>query len=293
MSTQPQKASQFPLQIIVLMASLIAFDLSLNKATINLMDVDELFEIKQFVSQPLLNFFTNYWANGQLPHVLLTKSFVTIHWDIFNLRFGSVVAGTLCIPLMYRLAQELFDRRVAVLSAFILSVTITHIRYSAYARGYSLMLMLALITIYCFSQAMKTEQRRWWIAFIVSLAISIHNHVFIVFLASALAIFISSWIWKERQYIFKQHKNQLQNMIIAGGLIIFLLLPMPVLILFSQSTSNSLSTLLADQKWPTSFPPLNIDNPTSILSPLIQMSYTFSPTRYPGWHTYGFIGFFY
>lgn len=165
------------LEVLVVATTLLTFGLSIGKAAVV---VDELFEIKQFVAQPLLNFFTNYWANGQLPHVLLAKAFGVIPWDMFNLRFGSVVAGTLCVPLIYRVGCYLFNRPVGTLSSLLLSLTVTHIRYAAYARGYSLMLMLSLITLYCFRRAIETGQRYWWVGFAISLAINIHNHSFTI-----------------------------------------------------------------------------------------------------------------
>jgi hypothetical protein len=289
---QPQKTISFLRHIVVLVATLLTFALSVNRAVITELDVDELFEIQQFVAKPLLDFFTNYWANGQLPHVLLTKAFAIIHWDIYTLRFGSVIAGTLSIPLMYCLAKDLYDSQIAALSAFILSVTITHIQYSAFARGYSLMLMLSLVTILCFSRAMKTGRRCWWVGFAFALAVNIHNHVFTVFLATTILIFVIGWVWQEHRRILSRNKNQLKNMILTSGLILLLLSPMPILMLASRNTVDSLSVLLADQQWPTSFPLLSVDHPGNLFSPLISMAYTFSPTRYPGWHTIVFVGFF-
>ncbi|MBN1218117.1 MAG: glycosyltransferase family 39 protein [Anaerolineae bacterium] len=286
------KDSPFSLRAVVAAVTLLAFGLSLRQATVITVGVDELFEISQFVAQPLVNFFTNYWANGQLPHVLLTKVFGLIYWDIYTLRFGSVVAGTLSIPLMYCLAKDLYDNRIAALIAFFLSVTITHIQYSAFARGYSLMLALSLVTILCFSRALKTRRRCWWVGFAFALALNIHNHIFTVFLAAALLVFVVGWTWQERRGILSRHKNQLKDFALASGLILFLLSPMPILMLVSRNTVDSLSVLLADQQWPTSFPPLSVDHPGNLFLPLVSMAYTFSPTCYPGWQTFVFVGFF-
>ena len=178
MKSQSRIKFSYSLQIFVMAATLLAFGLSIRQAAVIEPSVDELFEISQFVAQPIAKFFTNYWANGQLPHVLLTKAFASLRWDIFNLRFGSLLAGALCIPLMYRWAGYLFNKRVAALSAFLLSITPMHIQYSAYARGYSLMLALSLVMLYCFSRALKTGQRGWWVGFAISLAINLHNHIF-------------------------------------------------------------------------------------------------------------------
>jgi hypothetical protein len=154
------------------------------------------------------------------------------------------------------------------------------------------MLMISLISIFFLSKALSTGERRWWIGFAVGLAINIHNHVFTVFLAAALAVFIIALALRDRYSYSGWHKFQVKNIGIACSLTLVLILPIPILIWTSNNTTDSLSILLATNNWPTSFPPLSLKQPTDVLAPFIQMSYTFSPTRYPGWQTYGFIGLF-
>jgi len=289
----PLKKSYFS-SVVVVLAILLVFGLSLSKATTVMIDVDELFEIQQYVAQPLLdNLFTHFSVYGQFPHVLLTKIFSLIHWDILNLRLSSIVAGTLCVPLLYSLATYLFDARTGALSGLVLALTITHIHYATFVRSYSLMVMLSLLAIYCFSKAMRSEKQWWWVGFAVVAAINIYNHIFSFFLVAALFIFIVGWALRERRHLVSRHKSQLKNFVIAGGILFFLLLPIPVVILTSRNTVDGLSVLLANHQWPTSFPPLSVSQPANIIAPLVQMSYTFSPTRYPGWQTFLFLGFFF
>lgn len=279
---------------VVLVAILSTFGLSLNKVEQAVLDVDELYQLK-LIAQPLSTFWENYWVTGHLIHIFFTKPFTAIAWDIFTLRFGSVVAAVISIPLIYCLARSLFDRRVAALSTLLLSVTHTHIRYAINIRGYSLLVMFSLLTVYCFSKAIGTGQRRWWLSLAIVLAINIHNHFFAVFLAVALLTFGIGWFWLKNPHLSGQAQNQLGQVVLAGSVVIFLLSPMPVMLLSGQDNADNLSYVLRED-WITSFPPLRMTSAADVLwpisAPYFQMSYEFSPTRYRNWQTIGFVALF-
>lgn len=290
MTSYPQQRSNRWYSAVVLAASALAFALSVKQAAATPIDVDELFEVQQFIVPPLIRFFTNYFANGQLPHVLLTKLFAAIHWDIFTLRMGSIVAGTLAIPLMARTAAELLpDRHAAALSAVLLSLTLTHIRFAAFIRGYSLHLLLALLILLCFCRALQTAQLSWWLALATAVAIAMHNHVFIIFLLPPLGLYFLLPAWQQPGF----WRANLRPLLAAGGLFILLMLPMPLLLQASRATSNSLSDLLADNTtWPTSFPPFTPKDPLATFIPLMQMAVVFSPGRTAGWPAWLFAALF-
>jgi hypothetical protein len=60
----------------------------------------------------------------------------------------SVVFGVLTIPVMYAVGRRLFDERVGLLSALIIALAEFHIRYAQEAKGYSLLALLALLSMY-------------------------------------------------------------------------------------------------------------------------------------------------
>ena len=72
-----------------------------------------------------------------------TKIFGDSEWC---LRLPSAVAGTLCIPAIYLLARELFDRRVGVFAAAIVATNHRFIYFSQEARSYSTLLLFLILS---------------------------------------------------------------------------------------------------------------------------------------------------
>lgn len=64
-----------------------------------------------------------------------------------TLRLLSVVVGVAAIPLMYVVAGELFNRPVALVSAYLLALSPLHIFYSQEVRMYGLVTLLALASV--------------------------------------------------------------------------------------------------------------------------------------------------
>lgn len=65
------------------------------------------------------------------------------------LRLLSVIIGTATIPLLYALARQLFtDARIAIVAAFLLTLSPFHIYYSQEIRMYGLVTLLGLASIY-------------------------------------------------------------------------------------------------------------------------------------------------
>ncbi|NOZ05263.1 MAG: hypothetical protein GXP41_02770 [Chloroflexi bacterium] len=81
----------------------------------------------------------------------------------FALRYVSVFAGVLFVPLIFRLASRLFSRRVGVAAAFVATVSPFAVSYAQEARMYTLIALLALLSLYTFWLMMQEERWRWWI----------------------------------------------------------------------------------------------------------------------------------
>ncbi|MCR4407467.1 MAG: glycosyltransferase family 39 protein [Anaerolineae bacterium] len=96
----------------------------------------------------------------------------------FALRYFSVLAGVLLVPLTYRLARLLSGRRVALLSAFLLTFSSFHVQYSHDARMYALLAVWGLLAIYFFVLALIENRWRWWIGFILSALLALYTHYY-------------------------------------------------------------------------------------------------------------------
>jgi len=68
----------------------------------------------------------------------------------FAVRFPSLIFGVLAIPMIYLLGRRLFNEEVGLISALILAISPFNVEYSQEARMYSLLLFLALLSMYFF-----------------------------------------------------------------------------------------------------------------------------------------------
>jgi mannosyltransferase len=94
------------------------------------------------------NFLHLIWwreANMSLYYMLLR---VWLHFgqSPFFIRSLSVVISAATLPAIYWLAKQLYDRRVALIAAALLSINAYSVRYAQEARGYALFMLLATLS---------------------------------------------------------------------------------------------------------------------------------------------------
>lgn len=80
-----------------------------------------------------------------------------------GLRSLSAVFGIGSIFLIYKVAKLLFDERVGLFSAFLLSISPVHIFYSQETRNYSLLVFLTLLSMYIFIRLLREDRIKLYI----------------------------------------------------------------------------------------------------------------------------------
>jgi hypothetical protein len=120
---------------------------------------DEGYTYVEFSSTSLFNIVTNY----QLPNNHVLNSLL-IHFSThllgsqpWALRLPSLLAGLLLIPSTYVLAQQIYDKYTALLSAILVTILPGAIIYSTRGRGYSL---VALFTVLIFLLAFYVRENK-------------------------------------------------------------------------------------------------------------------------------------
>ena len=128
--------------------------------------------------------------------------FLALHpWQLvagqseFALRFFSVFWGVLSVPLLYALVRRLADKRAALLTALLATVSPFLVAYSREARMYSLLPFLAMLAILTFRRALERPQQPWWWSvYGLLLVIGTATHYFFAFLGAATALYLLlSW----------------------------------------------------------------------------------------------------
>ena len=110
-------------------------------------------------------------------------------------RLPAIIAGTLCIPA----AALVVARRSAwagIVAALLFAVSPTMVNFGSEARGYSLMLLAALVMLWLATDAVEGHERRatpWWVALAALLGMLSH-----MTMAAPVAL-VTLWVYLDRR----------------------------------------------------------------------------------------------
>ncbi|MFN8471625.1 MAG: glycosyltransferase family 39 protein [Anaerolineae bacterium] len=132
--------------------------------------------------------FARLWTDLPLEHVplyfMVANLFTKVAGDgDFALRFPSVVAGVVAIPLIYQLSRRLFGVAVALVAALFLAVNPFQVWYSQDARMYPQLVALSLATLLALDVALDGEVSRRqqifaWTAYVVASAATFYTQYY-------------------------------------------------------------------------------------------------------------------
>jgi len=114
-----------------------------------------------------------------------------------SLRFPSVLFGILSILLIYRLGRITFNRKVGIISAFILAISPMHIWYSQEARGYSLSVLLTMLVVYFFYTILKSHKKSYITGFIIVSILAFSNNYFSLYSVITASVFLILYSYKQ------------------------------------------------------------------------------------------------
>jgi 4-amino-4-deoxy-L-arabinose transferase-like glycosyltransferase len=200
--------------------------------------VDGLDALDVLAGRPQVFFPANYGREG-LHMFLVALSFLLFGVHEFALRFPSVIAGLVTVPLTYRLGRELLrgtpleHTPVPLLSAAFLATSFWHVHFSRFGvRGVFTPLMTAL-AFWAFWRGVNRRDLRWLIGAGVALGINLYFYtaarLIPVFLA--LYLILEWWInrYSRRSPILRSQFLGVAALYITAGVIF-----VPLLIYFVQ-----------------------------------------------------------
>ena len=94
------------------------------------------------------------------------------------LRSISIFFAILAIYALYRLGSRIFNRKVGLLAAFLLTISPWHIWVSQNARSNSMLLLLVITVIYAFYRLLTSGEKRWYFLYVFFTSISLYTHYF-------------------------------------------------------------------------------------------------------------------
>jgi hypothetical protein len=153
-------------------------------------------------------------------HALLLGAWIRIAGDSdFIVRFLSVFFGILVVALIYKLGK-MFDERVGLITAFLMSIAPMAVYYSQETRGYMLLTALITLAAIAFTQITLRRTGRWtWLIYGSSIVAALYTHYFAAF---AWIAFNVAWLINLRGF---QKPRRFWAWIIVQLIIVMCFLP--------------------------------------------------------------------
>ncbi len=133
------------------------------------MHTDEAYTFNVYVSKPLYIALTYYSApNNHLFHTFLSHiSYMLFGNHPWAIRLPALVAGILVVPASYMFARIFYNRDAALLTAGVVAASSVLVRYSAAARGYSIICLIFLSILALAAYLRKGGNTGAWLLFAV------------------------------------------------------------------------------------------------------------------------------
>ncbi|MGZ4890721.1 MAG: glycosyltransferase family 39 protein [Halobacteriota archaeon] len=128
---------------------------------------------------PLYYFLLHYWMSW------FGRSEVAV-------RLLSTVFSIIAIPMIYLIGRQLYDREVGLLSALILAVSVLNIQYAQETRMYSLMVLLALLSMYFFLHFLQRATLPIVLGYVFFTTLLLYTHVYDVFVVLAQNAYLAT-----------------------------------------------------------------------------------------------------
>lgn len=164
---------------------------------------------------PLFWILMHFWINFFGISEIATRSLALV--------FGM---GTIFVT--YALAQSFFNKKVALLSAFLMSISVFAIAYSQEARMYSLLMFLSLFSMYFFHLLLTKRKKKFFYVYLLF-------SLFIV-LTHTLGILL---ILAQTAYLLLRHKKNVFFLKILASHILFFLLAVLWILFLSKHAANT------------------------------------------------------
>jgi mannosyltransferase len=131
---------------------------------------------------PLYVVFAHFWVQTFGTNEQATRSL-------------SAILGVISIGLLYIVGRELFDRRVAIISALFMAISEFQIWYSQDFRYYPLMVMLTLLSFLFYVRALKNGKRMDWALYVVASILLFYTHYLGILLIAAQGLYFAvRWV---------------------------------------------------------------------------------------------------
>jgi mannosyltransferase len=151
------------------------------------LDEAESLVIAQLHWRQFISALVHRQANMTLYYLVL-RAWIHLGSSEFAVRSLSVLAGVITIPAIYLLGKSLFGPKTGRLAALLLACAAFHIRYSQEARGYSLLVLLSVLSTLFFVRSLRQPSKKNWTGYVLLSTLMVYAQVFGYF------VLLSQWL---------------------------------------------------------------------------------------------------
>lgn len=135
----------------------------------------------------------------------------------FVLRFIPCVAGIATIPATCLLGKEWRNESIGLAGAALLAFSPYHVYFSQEARAYTLVILFAVLMMWAYLKACKSQSYTWWITTAAFAALAFWTHFYVFILIAFLFMYA---LWNT-----KWEKEKLKRVLISGVAYVWFTLP--------------------------------------------------------------------
>ena len=117
-----------------------------------------------------------------LYHIILSLWGNFFGLEEFSVRFLSLIFGILSVYVAFRIGTFMFNKKVGLYSAIILSLSPYNVYYSQEARVYSLLVLLSLYSIYFYLRFIESQKKKHMFYYILFTFLMLNTHAPAVFI---------------------------------------------------------------------------------------------------------------
>jgi mannosyltransferase len=189
---------------------------------------DEIHTLLDSIREPLAAIVTHFPSNNDhVFYSLLSHISITLGGETpLMVRLPAILFGIASIPLIYTLGSRVTTRFEALAAAILATVASYHIWFSQNARGYTLLLVAALLGTQLILDGLKTRSKMPWLLFAVVSALGAYTHLTMVLATVGQAIALAFHLLASRRFTIKELKGPAIGFAGAAVLTVILYLPM-------------------------------------------------------------------
>jgi 4-amino-4-deoxy-L-arabinose transferase-like glycosyltransferase len=250
-----------PLFVFLILGDITLIGLILRLFEINKpIAYDEAYTFIHFASRPFKYILADYSApNNHILHTILVGiSYRLFGGQAWALRLPAFLAGVLAVPIMYLSARRFFSRPQALGAAALMAVIPLFIDYSVNGRGYTILILLALLLTNFAAILVKQPSRPALIVYALTAALGFYTiPIFLYPMAG-----ISLWVVTTYLVASEPLQNRFHRMAVFLGFCILsglltLILYSPVIIFGTGLSSIVSNEFVQSLDWPTFLANLN------------------------------------